>query len=293
LEPDYELVARAAITGAVAKGFQVAVTTSMDGANAALMDFIPDLRLIACNGAGIERIDLSEAVKRGIAVCNTPDAVTDDTADFAIGLIYAVLRRMVEGDRFVRSGSWKAGKMTPSRRVAGKTLGLVGLGKIGLAVAKRATALGMHVTYTATKRKSDVPFEYARSTGELADVSDVLVLACPGGDATRNLVGPEVLRRLGAEGYLINISRGSVVNEKALIDAIAKGVIAGAGLDVFASEPNVDERFFAFENVVLEPHYASVTSETRSAIAEDLRANIESFFEGGSVRNAAAEAGPQ
>jgi hydroxypyruvate reductase len=288
LEPNYDLVARASIAGATAPNFQVAVTTSMDGADAALMDFLPDLRLIACNGTGLERIDLDAARGRGIAVCNTPDAVTEDTADFAIGLMYAVSRRLAEADRFVRAGLWKKGKMTPSRRLFDKAIGIVGLGKIGRAIAKRSAALGMRIAYTATREKSDVPFVYVPTVRQLATQSDVLVMACPGGEATRHLVNADTLACLGAGGILINVSRGSVVDESALIHALETGAIAGAGLDVFEREPNVDERLFAFENVVLSPHYASTTHETRVAIAEDLRANIESFFAGGAVRNAAA-----
>jgi hydroxypyruvate reductase len=288
LEPNYDLVARASLAGPTAPSFQVAVTTSMDGADAALMDFLPDLRLIACNGTGLERIDLDAARRRAIAVCNTPDAVTEDTADFAIGLMYAVSRRLVEADRFVRAGLWKNGKMTPSRRLFDKAIGIVGLGKIGRAIAKRSAALGMRVAYTATREKSDVPFIYLPTVRRLAMQSDVLVMACPGGEATRHLVNADTLACLGRSGILINVSRGSVVDESALIDALETGVIAGAGLDVFEREPNVDERLFAFENVVLSPHYASTTHETRVAIAEDLRANIEAFFAGGAVRNAAA-----
>lgn len=288
LESNYDLVARASIAGATAPNFRVAVTTSMDGADVALMDFLPDLRLIACNGAGLERIDLDAARRRGIAVCNTPDAVTEDTADFAIALMYAVSRRLVEADRFVRAGLWKKGKMTPSRRLFDKAIGIVGLGKIGHAIAKRSAALGMRIAYTATREKSDVPYVYVPTVRRLATQSDVLVMACPGGEATRHLVNADTLACLGAGGILINVSRGSVVDESALIHALETDVIAGAGLDVFEREPNVDERLFAFENVVLSPHYASTTHETRVAIAEDLRANIESFFAGGAVRDAAA-----
>jgi hydroxypyruvate reductase len=287
LEPNYDLVARASVAGATAPIFQVAVTTSMDGADAALMDFLPNLRLIACNGTGLERIDLDAARRRGIAVCNTPDAVTEDTADFAIGLMYAVSRRLVEADRFVRAGLWKEGKMTPSRRLFDKAIGIVGLGKIGRSIAKRSAALGMRTAYTAMREKSDVPFAYVPTLRQLATQSDVLVMACPGGDATRHLVNSDTLACLGGSGILINVSRGSVVDESALIHALETGAIAGAGLDVFEREPNVDERLFAFENVVLSPHYASATHETRAAIAEDLRANIEAFFAGKAVRNAA------
>ncbi len=288
LERDYELVARGALQPDGVAGLRVAVTTSIAGADARLMDFLPDLRLIACNGAGLENIDLAEARRRGIAVCNTPDAVTADTADFAVGLIYAVSRRIVAADRFVRSGAWGREKMSPSTRVGGKRLGIVGLGKIGHAIAQRGAALGMQVAYTATSAKRDVPFEYVATVAQLAAVSDVLVLAVPGGEATRNLVSHDVLERLGGKGILINISRGSVVDEPALIAALRAGAIAGAGLDVFASEPEVDAQLLSCENVVLSPHYASVTNETRAAIAEDLRTNIESFFTGGAVRDAAA-----
>jgi hydroxypyruvate reductase len=288
LEPNYDLVARESIADASAPGFRVAVTTSMDGADAALMDFLPDLRLIACNGAGLERIDLNAARRRGIAICNTPDAVTEDTADFAIGMIYVVLRRVVEADRFVRAGLWKKGKMTPSRRVADKALGIVGLGRIGHAIANRGASLGMRVAYTATRQKSDVPFEFVSTTKELATRSDVLLLACPGGEATRNLVDADTLRCLGSNGVLINVSRGSVVDESALINALGQGEIAGAGLDVFAAEPDLDQRLLSFQNVVLTPHYAAITHETRADIAQDLRDNIDAYFEGGAIRNALA-----
>lgn len=287
LEADYELIARGSISKSTAPGFAVAVTTSMDGADKALMDFLPDLRVIACNGAGVERIDLHEARRRGIAVCNTPDVVTEDTADFAIGLVYAVLRRIVEADRFVRAGLWRNGKMTPSRRVFEKSLGIVGLGKVGRAVARRAAALGMTVSYTGPHRKDGVSCAYLPDVSDLATVSDVLVLTCPGGEATRHLVNAEVIERLGTEGILINIARGSVVEEAALIDALQRHAIGGAGLDVFASEPKPDERLLAFDNVVVSPHYAAITHETRAAIAADLRSNIRSFYAGGTVRNVA------
>jgi hydroxypyruvate reductase len=289
LEPHYDLIERMALERAPARGFQVAVTTSIDGADAALMDLLPDLRLIACNGAGLERIDLLEARRRGIAVCNTPDAVTTDTADYAIGLIYATLRRIVEADRFVRAGRWRSGRMVPSQRLTGKALGIIGLGRVGLAIAKRCAALDMSITYTTTRRKDNVPFEYVPTPRELAARSDILLLACSGGAATRGLVNAEILSLLGKNGILINISRGSVVDESALIEALERGDIACAGLDVFSSEPDLNSRLLSLENVVLSPHYAAVTRETRAEIAADLLLNINAFFHGGAVRNAAAE----
>lgn len=264
-----------------AAGFEVAVTTSIGGADAALMAALPDLRLIACNGTGLERIDLAEAARRRITVRNTPDVVTEDTADFAIALIYAVARRVAEADRFVRAGHWRARRMTPSRRVCGKTLGIVGLGKIGTAIARRASGLGMTVCYTGPRPKPESGLAFFPDPAALAEIADILVLSCPGGPATTDLVDAEVLRRLGPEGILINVSRGSVVNEDALLQALASGGVAGAGLDVFASEPDIDECYFNLENIVLTPHYAAVTQETREAMADVLEDAIDRFFGGG------------
>lgn len=253
---------------------RVVVTTSMAGIDADLMERLPNLELIACNGTGLERIDLDAARARGISVCNTPDAVVEDTADFGIGLIYATVRRLVEGDRFVRSGRWKTERMTTSRRVSSRRLGIVGLGKIGKVVAARAAALGMDVSYTARSAKPELPYRFIGEVADLARVVDVLILCCPGGAETANLIDAQVLAALGSEGILINISRGSVVDEPALIAALQGETIAGAGLDVFAQEPEIDERFFALRNVVLEPHYAAVTLETRHDMADTLHAAI-------------------
>ncbi|HKA81697.1 MAG TPA: 2-hydroxyacid dehydrogenase [Xanthobacteraceae bacterium] len=284
----YELADHAALQGGAAPGFDIAVTMSMHGVNAAQMDNLPDLKLIACNGAGLERIDLAEARRRGIAVCHTPDELAEDVADGAIALTYAIMRRVVEADRFVRAGRWMKERMAPSRRLAGKTVGIVGLGKIGRLVARRAEAIGMRVLYLGRKPKADVPYPFVADLLELAEKADVLILSCPGGEATRNLVGEAVLERLGRDGYLINVSRGSVVDEPALIAALQNGKIAGAALDVFASEPNIDPRFLALDNVVLQPHSASITHETRAAMLARLLGDIESFVEGRPFHDAAA-----
>ncbi|WEX08704.1 2-hydroxyacid dehydrogenase [Chelativorans sp. AA-79] len=261
-------------------GFRVAVTTSVAGADAALMDGLPDLELIACNGTGLESIDLEAAARRGISIRNTPDIVTEDTADFAVALVYATARRIAEADRFMRAGRWGAERMTPSRRVHSRTMGIVGLGKIGAAIARRATGIGMKVRYSGPRPKPEVPYPYDPAAEGLARTVDFLVLSCPGGKATHHLVNAAVLRALGPDGILINVSRGSVVDEKALIEALARGAIAGAGLDVFESEPDIDPAFFAFDNVVLQPHYAAVTRETRAAMAEMLDEAIGAFFAG-------------
>ena len=274
--------------GGPAPGYDVAVTMSVFGVNAALMDTLPDIKLIACNGAGLERIDLAEAKRRGIAVCHTPDELAEDVADCAIALTYAIMRRIVEADRFVRAGRWRKERMAPSRRLAGKTVGIFGLGRIGRLVAQRAQAIGMHVLYSGPKAKPDVPYSFVTTMLELAERSDVLILSCPGGEATRHLVGQAVLKALGPDGYLVNVARGSVVDETALIAALQDRTIAGAALDVFASEPNLDPRFLALDNVVLQPHSASITHETRAAMLARLLGDIAAYAEGRPFHNAAA-----
>ena len=256
----------------------VAVTTSMAGADAAAMDRMPALRLIACNGVGLDRIDMAEAARRGIIVRHTPDAVRTDTADAAVALLYATVRRVAEADRFVRAGRWGPERLPPSRRVTGMAVGVVGLGAIGAMVAQRLSGLGLSVAYTGPREKPGCGYPYIADIGALAEQSDVLILCCPGGAATAGLVNEDVLRRLGPKGFLVNVSRGSVVNEQALLAALEAGGIAGAGLDVFAQEPALDARFLALQNVVLQPHYAAVTQEARAEMAATLLAAIDQQF---------------
>jgi hydroxypyruvate reductase len=278
LEQAWDLVERASLPPGPLPGFPIVVTTAMDGVDRALMDELPDLRLIASNGAGTEHLDLAEVKRRGIEVCNTPDAVTRDTADFAIGLLFAVARRIAQSDRFVRSGAWARERMPASHRVSSKRLGIVGLGKIGMAVAERAAALGMQVAYHTRRARPETLFAHMASVQALADWSDFLVLACPGGEETRRLVDSTVLARLGPNGFLINISRGSVVDEAALFDALRNQIIAGAALDVFENEPNIDPAFGTFDNVVLTAHIAAVTDEARADMAEHIRSRIAALL---------------
>jgi lactate dehydrogenase-like 2-hydroxyacid dehydrogenase len=273
---------------ASAAGCTVAVTTSMRGFDRALFDRMPELRLIVCNGAGLDGIDLAEARARQVAVCHTPDELAEDVAEAAIALTYAIMRRVAEADRFVRTGRWLKGRMAPSRRVGGKHLGIVGLGRIGRRVAQRAEGIGMTAAYFGRRRVPDVAYPFVPSLTDLAAQADVLVLSCPGGEATGGLVGRDVLARLGPEGYLVNVSRGSVVDEPALLEALEKGAIAGAALDVFAREPDLDPRFAALDNVVLAPHSASITHETRAAMLGRLLGDIEAFLAGRPFHDAAA-----
>ena len=256
------------------------VTRSAVGADAALMDALPKLELIAVFGVGADKVDLGAARERGIKVTNTPGVLTEDTADYAIGLLLALARRIVVGDRFVREGGWTKGMLPNSTRVHGKRLGIVGLGRIGASVARRAEAFALEILYTGPSDKPDLPYRYVPDAVSLASQVDFLVLTCPGGPETRDLVDMRLLKALGPAGMLINISRGSVVDETALANALSAGVIAGAALDVFSDEPNVSQALLAAPNLIVEPHIASTTVETRKAIGELVFANVAAHFAG-------------
>lgn len=256
------------------------VSTGERGVSAALIDRLPRLEIVACFGVGYDGIDVGACHARGIRVTNTPDVLSRDVADMGLGLILMTLRRMAEADRFVRRGDWRHGSHPLGTCLAGKKLGIVGLGRIGLELAKRARAVDMTPAYHNRSQRADVDLPYFASPVDLARWADVLVLACPGGAATRHLANAEVLDALGPEGWLINIARGSVVDEAALVDALEQGRIKGAGLDVFADEPLVPDALLAMENVVLQPHNASATEETRDAMAGLVVANLAAHFAG-------------
>ena len=275
LAAEYDLVDHPAAMEA-----RIAVTTGMKGADAALMAALPSLRLIASQGVGLDRIDLPAAHARGIAVSHTPDELTEDVADFAIGLMYAAARRIPEADRFVRAGRWMGGRMAPGSSLHGKRAGIVGLGRIGAAIARRAAGIGMEVTWTGPRPKPEAPWPYKPDVAALAAWSDVLILAMPGGPETDGLVDAAALAALGPRGILVNIARGSVVDEAALLEALENGRLLGAGLDVFATEPALDPRFPLLENAVLAPHYASLTQETRGRIVARMLRDIAAFRAG-------------
>ncbi len=257
--------------------------------DAPLMELMPNLEIVACFGVGYDGADVDYAVRNGIAVTNTPDVLTDCVADLGMALILAALRKVVEGDRYVRAGRWESeGILDFASSPRGRCLGIVGLGRIGLELARRAEAFGMTIAYYNRSRREDVAYPYCESATALAEACDVLALTCPGGEATRNLIGTEVLSALGPNGYLINIARGSVVDEGALIQALSDQRIAGAGLDVFAAEPHVPEALFAFENVVLQPHQASATIETRTAMGNLTIDNLLAHFQGQALPNQVA-----
>ncbi|MSP80808.1 MAG: 2-hydroxyacid dehydrogenase [Rhodospirillales bacterium] len=248
---------------------------------AEMMDRLPNLEILAGFGVGYDRFDLKAAKQRRIVVTNTPDVLTDDVADLAIGLTIATLRRIAALDRFVRAGRWAAGE-TPAlaRKVSGKRLGIVGLGRIGRAIAGRAEGFAMAIAYTGPRAYVDSPYRYVADLAKLARDSDVLVIACRADPSTRHMIDADVLRELGAKGILVNIARGSLVDEVALVAALKDGTLGGAGLDVYADEPRVTPDLFGLDNVVVMPHIGSATEETRQAMADLVIANLESHFAG-------------
>ena len=258
-----------------------AIATMGDaGADAAMIDALPKLEIISSMGVGVDAIDVAYAKSKGIAVGYTPDVLNDEVANTAVALLLATTRRICTGDRFVRDGKWLEGPMDLSRTVVGRLCGIIGLGRIGKAIAKRVEALGMEVAYHGRHEQADQPFHYYAELVAMARDCDVVLAICPGGEATRNLVNRAVLDALGPEGALINVSRGSVVDEPALVAALAEGRLGAAGLDVFVEEPKVPEALLAMENVVLQPHVGSATKETRTAMCNLMANNLRAHFAG-------------
>ena len=244
-----------------------------------LLAMFPNVKMISIFGVGYDGIDVAAAKERGIQVTHTPDVLTDDVADLAMGLILSIGRRITQSDKFVRNADWVSEPFTMTHKVTGTRLGVVGLGRIGQAIAKRAAAFDMTIAYTGRRAKTNAPFRYYPTASELAANSDYLVVAVPGGDDTKNMINAQVLKALGPKGIVINIARGSVVDQTALIQALKDKSIAGAGLDVFWDEPNIDPQFFKLQNVVLTPHNGSNTHETRRAMADLALANLKAFFD--------------
>ena len=271
----------------IASRIRAVATGGSTGLPRAMMDRLPALEVIAVNGVGTDAVDLVEAARRGIAVTTTPGLLTDDVADMAVGLMLATARRLCFGDRFVRSGHWPAGGPPLARKVTGKHLGILGLGQIGRAIARRAAAFDMSVAYTNRNAVPDAPYRFVPDLKELASGSDILVIAAAGGPSSRGLVDRAVLDALGPKGILINVARGSLVDEVALIGALAEGRLGGAGLDVFATEPAISKAFMELDNVVLQPHQGSATVETRQAMGELVVAHLKGQFEGRRVSSAA------
>jgi lactate dehydrogenase-like 2-hydroxyacid dehydrogenase len=248
------------------------VTGGHTGITRAVMEQLPAVKVIAVNGVGTDAVDLAYARDRGIHVTATIGALTEDVADLAIGLLISTCRGLNTADRYVRSGAWPKSP-TPlapiplARQFSGMRVGIVGLGRVGRAVATRAAAFGCPISYTDLRAMDDVPYTFVQDLVELARQSDALIVAAAA-DKAKGIINAQVLAALGAEGYLINVARGSLVNEPDLVAALQTGSIAGAGLDVFVDEPNVPTELFELETVVLQPHRASATVQTRTRMGE-------------------------
>lgn len=263
--------------------FSGAVTNGGLGIDGATITALTGLKVIATFGVGFDKIDMAAARARGIPVGYTPDVLNDCVADTAFGLVIDAARRMTDADRFLRRGDWLQAPYPLATRVSGKKLGIVGLGRIGRVIARRASGFDMQIRYHNRRPVEGVDYGFEATLDGLARWCDFLVVAAAGGAESRHLISREVLAALGPNGYLVNIARGTVVDEQALIEALENRTIAGAGLDVYEDEPRVPARLIACENAVLLPHLASGTHETRQAMADLVLENLRSFFATGRV----------
>ena len=241
---------------------------------------LPALEVISVFGVGYDGVDVKAAHERGIPVTNTPDVLTDDVADMGMALLLSIARGVPQAEQYLRAGRWPTGPYKLGRKVSGARLGIVGLGRIGQAIATRAEGFGMSIAYTTRTERPASGYRYFPSAEALAAEVDFLMVITPGGAGTRKLINANVLKALGPKGYLINVARGSVCDEQAVIEALQSGTIAGAALDVFENEPNVPESLRGLDNVVLTPHMASGTWETRRAMADLAFGNLAAHFAG-------------
>jgi len=270
-----------ALVSRVAPQVRGAVTNGAVGMHGALMERLPALEIVGVFGVGVDAVDLDTARNRGVRVTNTPDVLTDDVADLAMALLLAANRRLCALDRFVRSGAWESGKgLVAPHSLRGKTVGIFGFGRIGRTVARRLEPFGVELRYFQPRAVEGSNVPRADSLKALARVSDYLVVCAAATEETRNAVDAGVLAALGEQGVLVNVARGSIVDEPALVDALRSGKLAHAALDVFADEPHVPPALLALENVTLTPHVASMTLETREAMGRLVIANLAAHFAG-------------
>ncbi|GFP99659.1 hydroxyphenylpyruvate reductase [Phtheirospermum japonicum] len=274
----WEAPSRAEFLDRRAGSVRAVVGNTKLGADSVLIDSLPRLEIVASYSVGLDKIDVDKCRERGIRVTNTPDVLTDDVADAAIGLALAALRRICAADVFVRSGSWRNGDFELATKFSGKSIGIVGLGRIGSAIAKRASAFNCTINYHSRTKKQNTNYTYYPNIVDLASNSQILVIACALTDETRHIVNRTVIDALGPKGFLINIGRGKHIDECELVSALREGRLAGAGLDVFENEPDVPESLFGLENVVLLPHVGSDSVETSRAMADLVVSNLELHF---------------
>jgi lactate dehydrogenase-like 2-hydroxyacid dehydrogenase len=285
LSENYTVVTDPASRG----GAEALVTIGANTMDAAEMDAMPKLKLICCFGSGYEGVDVAEAERRGIKVTNTVGANAATVADLAVALLLASMRKVVEADRLTRAGKWRGdnpASLLFLRGLTGRKVGIVGLGAIGLKIARRLEGFETDIGYTGRSEKPGVAYRYFRSALDLSTWADTLILAHRADETNRHLVNAELLKALGPEGHIVNISRGSAIDEDALIDALKSGTIAGAGLDVFENEPAPRADLINLPNVVVTPHIGGGTSEAIVAMGDAVIANLDAYFQGMPLPNA-------
>ncbi|KAE9600473.1 hypothetical protein Lal_00045486 [Lupinus albus] len=243
-----------------------------------LIESLPKLEIVSTFSVGYDKIDLAKCREKNIRVTNTPDVLSDDVADTAIGLALAVLRKICVSDRYVRNGHWIKSDFPLTTKFSGKAVGIVGLGRIGSAIAKRAAAFGCPISYHSRSEKTESGYKYYPNILDLASNSEVLIVACTLTKETHHIVNRQVIDALGPKGVIINIGRGQHIDQPELVSALSEGRLGGAGLDVFEDEPELPEQLFGLENVVLSPHAASDTVETCNAMADLVLSNLEAYF---------------
>ena len=272
---------REATLAAVAPNVRAVVSTwATARVDADLMRRLPKLEIVVGFGVGYDHIDAAWAGQHGVVVTHTPGVLDDDVADIAIALTLAATRRLPQAERHLREGRWPSGAFPLTASLHGRVMGIVGLGRIGKAIARRAEAFGLRIAYHGRHKQDGVAYPYYETPIALAEACDILVIAAPGGPATRHIVDSRVLAALGADGVLVNIARGSLVDERALIAALRDGVILAAGLDVYEKEPNAPTELIALDNAVLLPHVGSATRHTRAAMANLVVDNLLSWVDG-------------
>ncbi|PIM97400.1 Glyoxylate/hydroxypyruvate reductase (D-isomer-specific 2-hydroxy acid dehydrogenase superfamily) [Handroanthus impetiginosus] len=254
------------------------VPNGVQGADSELIDALPRLEIVASHSSGLDKIDLEKCREKGIRVTYTPDALTDEVADMALLLTMATMRRICEADRYVRSGAWKNADFRLTSKFSGKAVGIVGLGRIGSAIAKRVSAFGCTIGYHSCSQKPNSTFKYYPSVIDLASNSEILVIACALTHETHHIINRDVINALGRNGIIVNIARGCHIDEAELISALVEGRLGGAGLDVLEHEPYVPDQLLGLDNVVLSPHVGASTFETRQAMADLVVANLEAHF---------------
>lgn len=272
---------RAAYLAEVGPRIRGLATSTMTGrADATLIGQLPNLEIISSFGVGYDNVDVTEAAQRSVVVTNTPDVLNEEVADLTIGLLLATLRQIPQADGYLRAGRWLKAPFPLSPTLRGRKVGIVGLGRIGKAIAKRLEGFDVAIAYHGRTQQKDVAYAYHPTLLGLADDSDVLIVITPGGAATKHLINADVLKALGPSGVLINVARGSVVDQQALIAALRDGTILSAGLDVFDDEPRVPQELIDMEHIVLLPHVASGSVHTRKAMGQLVVDNLISWFSG-------------